>query len=141
MESWGVHPTNGCGHCRYCGNPDSGGLAGGICRMVRHIREWQSVSVSKMAHEQHCISLLSVRPRIRDLSVHRLRQSSSPRQEVSEMSAVWQEELGDGAHEEGLAERIFRPFQEGGLTPAAVDGRGCTSWSQDIKLRQCHSNW
>jgi len=34
------------------------------------------------------------------------------------MSAVWQEELGDGANEEGLAERPFHQFQEGGLTSA-----------------------
>ena len=110
MESWWVHSTNGCGHFRYRGDPESGGLAGWTCRVARHIRQLQSVSVSKMAREQHCISLPSVRLRIRDLSVHRLRQSSIPRQEVSEMSAVWQEELGDGAHEEGLAERLFRPF-------------------------------
>jgi hypothetical protein len=41
------------------------------------------------------------------------------------MPAVWQEELGDGAHEEGLAKRVFHPFQEGGLTFVAVDGAGC----------------
>jgi hypothetical protein len=40
------------------------------------------------------------------------------------MSAVWQEELGDGANEEGLAERPFHPFQEGGLTFVAVDDDG-----------------
>lgn len=40
------------------------------------------------------------------------------------MSAVWQEELGDGAHEEGLAEKLFHPCQEGGLTFVAVDGAG-----------------
>ena len=39
------------------------------------------------------------------------------------MSAVWQEELGDGAHE-GLANRLFCPFQEGGLTFVAVDRAG-----------------
>ena len=36
------------------------------------------------------------------------------------MSEVWQEELGDGAHE-GLAKRLFHPFQEGSLTFVAVD--------------------
>jgi hypothetical protein len=40
------------------------------------------------------------------------------------MSAVWQEELGDGAHEEGLARRLFHPFHESGLTFVAVDGAG-----------------
>lgn len=34
------------------------------------------------------------------------------------MSAVSQEELGDGPNEKGLAERPFHPFQEGGLTCA-----------------------
>ena len=121
--SWWVHSTNGCGHCRYRGDPDSGGLAGWTYRVARYIRQWQSVSLSKMAREQYCISLPSVRLRIRYFSVHRLRQPSSSGQEVSEMSAVWQEELGDGAHEEGLAKRLFHPFQEGGPSTSVCSRR------------------
>jgi len=124
VESWWVHSTNACGHCRYRGDPDSGGLAGWTYRVARYIRQWQSVSASKMAREQHCIPLPSVRLRIRDFSVHRLRQPSSPGQEVSEVPTVWQEELGEGAYEEGRAKRLFHPFHEGGLAFVAVDGAG-----------------
>lgn len=47
-----------------------------------------------------------------------------PDKKYLEMSALWQEELGDGAHEEGRAKRLFHPFQEGRLTFVAVDGAG-----------------
>ena len=39
------------------------------------------------------------------------------RQEVSEMSAVWQEELGNAADEGGLAERALHTLQDATYLP------------------------